>query len=117
MLNIKDVYKYGFFSLIIAIIVILIFQGRSDGDHLYEDELQSRIETLDTDIGALSGENEVLRLEIGVHEDSLRILGMETEDLEYKRKAAIQYYEKRIRVIEHYSVTQLDSFFTARYPN
>ena len=114
-MNLQSVYKYGFFALICVVIVVLTLKGRTQGDKLYLNTLETKIEVLEGDIQALDALNSNLKSDILILTDSVESLEQETLKLEGKRRAAIKYYEKKLTAINSYTVTDLDSFFTERY--
>ena len=111
----QKIFKYGFFAMIVVLILMLVFKGRTSGDKLYEQVLEDKIELLNHDISVLDDKNRLLQVEINVLSDSLGILDQKAKENENKRKAAINYYEKRIKALNDLTVHELDSFFAARY--
>lgn len=103
-------------ALIVVIIAILTLRGEPDGNKLYIDQLEARIEALDHEISILDDKNDILQGTNYVLSDSLNILTNETKELELQKRRAIIYYEKRIKNMLDATVTELDSFFIARYP-
>jgi len=115
MITQQQMFKYGFFALIIVIIVIILFHGQSSGDKKYVDELHSKIESLDKDISALDNQNEFLQGKVTILGDSIGALNKETEAIESQKKEAIKYYRKKLNTISKFTIQELDSSFVGRY--
>lgn len=111
----NDIFKYGFFILIAVVIGILIFQGQSDGDKLYENELKDHIKAQDEIISRLEDENSQISVDLSLKADSIAVLSVDVQKIDNKRKAAIRYYENRIKNIDNLSIPELDSLFKSRY--
>ena len=111
----NNIFKYGFFILVIAIILIVVFKGEGDGNKLYVQELENKIERLNDVNSLLEAKNSQIITDIGLKMDSIAVLESEVAEIENKRIAAIKYYEKRINNIDKFNVIQLDSSFTTRY--
>ena len=112
------IFKYGFFGLIIAIILILMFKGSTGGDKAYIDTLHEQITALEVEKSNLRAQNDNLMAQRIVLNDSLTILDTELSVSEQVNASTIRYYEKKIKDINYDSFTdpQLDSSFIARYP-
>ena len=110
-----NIFKYGFFVLIVVIILIVVFKGRSQGDKLYIDTLHEQIDGLNEKISHLDDENTRIATSLALKMDSISVLRSEVAQIENKRIAAIRYYEKRIRDIDNITVHGLDSLFAERY--
>ena len=111
----NNLFKYGFFALIAVIILILVFQGRSESDDLYIDELHSKVERLNVINFRLEDEISKIVAELEVKMDSIATLKGEVAEIEYKKILLAKYYEKKIRAIDNLNVSQLDSAFSERY--
>ena len=113
----NNFFKYGFFILIAIIIVTFIFKGQNSSDKLYIEELEARVERLNVINSRLDNENLDIEKINKARKDSILALSLEIEEIEIKKNLIIRNYEKRIRDIDNFTNSQLDSFFIARYPS
>jgi predicted nuclease with TOPRIM domain len=110
-----DFYKYGFFALIVVVILVYVFKGQgSDGREIIK-KYEQEVKVLQDEIDVLQDKNDSIRGRMANYNDSLRVLRSETTRIEKRRKAAIRYYEKRIKAIDDLHVHELDSLFASRY--
>ena len=115
MISLDSVFKYGFFLLLAGLVVSLMLRGSTDVDEQYLNTLHEKLEALEAEVTTLEATNSVLKDKIIVLEDSVVILDNRSQELENKRKAAIRYYEKRLRSIDNLTTHELDSIFAERY--
>lgn len=109
------IFKIGFFVLIAVIILMIVFNGRSDSDQLYIDDLHNKVEALNDENSVLEAENTKIATDLALKMDSIATLEGEVAEIEYKKILLTRYYEKKIRNIDKLNVSQLDSVFAARY--
>ena len=108
-------YKIGFFLLIGAIVLIVVFRGQSDSDKLYIEGLESERDALKESNINLQDNIDSVTLELVVIKDSLQIERFVVIESENKRRSAIRYYEKRINSRDNLAVSDIDSVFTKRF--
>lgn len=107
------IFRYGFFILLGAVIIIYIFKGM--GDKSYIRELENKVELLEQESAKIEEENIALELSVSSLKDTLAIVDTRASELEKKRLEAIKYYEKKLSNIDNFTTVELDSFFIARY--
>ena len=112
---IDKVFKYGFFALIVVVILVYVFKGIPGETKAYIERLEEERKELNEKITDLEGDNRKIVTELALKKDSIRILESDLVEIEHKRISAIKYYEKRIRNIDHLTVHGLDSLFATRY--
>ena len=117
MINQQKIFKYGFFALTVAIILILTLRGSSGTDDLYLNTLQDKVEQLEREKLQLSAQISRRNINIEQLENVVASKDREIEDADQRRLRTIRYYETQISNIDDYTATQLDSFFIARYPH
>lgn len=113
----KNLYKYGFFILIAIVIITFFFKGENRSDKLYIEELEDKVERLNEINSRLEDENLSIEEANKARKDSILVLSLEIEEIEIKKNLIIRNYEKRIKNIDNFTNSQLDSFFIARYPS
>ena len=111
----EKIFKYGFFLLAIAVVVMVSFRGPSSGDKLYLEELENKVNVLSKTNLLLEQRNSSISEDLSLKKDSIIVLESEIAEIEYKKILLTRYYEKRIKNIDNLDVSQLDSLFTARY--
>ena len=110
------IFKYGFFALIVAIILIITLRGDSGTDELYLDTLHAKVERLEQEKRQLSSQISRKMQNIDQLENVIASKDKEIVQADQIRLMTIRYYENQISNIDNYSPGQLDSFFIARYP-
>lgn len=112
---IDNIFKYGFFALIVVVILVYVFKGIPGETKAYIKKLEEEKIELNENISRLEDDNRRIVTNIELKMDSIRILESDLAEIENKRIAAIKYYEKRIRNIDNLTVHGLDSLFAERY--
>lgn len=113
----NNLFKYGFFILIAIVIITFIFKGENSSDKMYIEGLEDKVERLNVINSRLEEDNLAIEEINSAREDSISALSLEIEEIETKKNLIIRNYEKRIRDIDNFTNSQLDSFFIARYPS
>ena len=116
-MNQAKLFKYGFFALIVAIILIVTLRGSSGTDDLYLDTLQEQIDRLEGEKRQLASQISRKLQNIEQLENVIASKDKEIEDADQVRLRTIRYYENQISNIDDYTPGQLDSFFVTRYPH
>ena len=111
----NNFFKYGFFSLIAIIIVIFSFKGTTSSDKLYINELELKVKSLNDINSQLEADNSKIITELAFKMDSIAVLKSEVVEIKHKKILLSRYYEKKIKDINRFSVSELDSAFSARY--
>ena len=108
-------FKYAFFIVISAIIIVFIFKGRTSSDKIYLNELESKVTSLNAINTRLEEQNSKIITDLALKMDSISVLEGEVAEIEYKKILLAKYYERKIKDIDRLNVIELDSAFSARY--
>lgn len=107
-----NIFKYGFFILIVLVISVWMFKGRSDKEYI--KELETQEVTLNEKILRLEADNRRIITNLALKTDSILVLRSEYTILDEEKPNA-EYHEERINDYNRFFIVQLDSSFTKRY--
>lgn len=113
----NNFFKYGFFGLIVVVILLFLFRGRNSGDKLYMQELEDQLEQKDMKILRLSSEISRNHQNIARLNDSLTHLNNRVLDLKTQEQRILQNNEKQVETIDFVTLPELDSIIRSIYPD
>lgn len=110
-----NIFKYGFFIMIAVTILVYVFKGQGSDGKEYLEELEKQKAYYETIIKGLEDSIDIRDARIISLSHDLKVERGIAQDAINKRKAAIRYYEKRIKARDNLTTHELDSIFAKRY--
>ena len=104
--------------LSVVVVALIVYIIAFTGNPIIKDEYvteKRQIDSLSTQIAKLQSEHIKLDSTIAVYKDSLSIKDHEIDSTNRKLKEERKYYGNKIKDINKYTPTELDSFFSDRY--
>ena len=107
--------KVGIVTLLILVLLsvgYILYDKKQPSD---DQDYKQQIDSLNSRIDSLEGDQLQLDSLIKVYQDSVSVLDHKIDSTKQKITDIRTYYGNKIKDISRYNPTQLDSFFTNRY--
>lgn len=114
-IDLNTITKYGFFVLLVVIVLILTLDSGADKNKPYVDALEKKIEQLEDTNKRIMNAFDSVSFALVQMSDSAALLREDNARLDNINKSTVRYYEKKIRNRDRLTTHELDSIFANRY--
>lgn len=114
--GLKDTFDSIFKLLVlVAIIYVVWFLLKPNGNTKIDDTYKKNIDSLAKVIDNIEKKQEILYQEIKVLNDDILKTDERISNIKQEKTIVKQIYHEKIKTVDTYNDTELDSFFTKRY--
>lgn len=114
--GLKDTFDSIFKLLVlVAIIYVVWFLLKPNGNTKIDDTYKKDIDSLAKVIDNIEKKQEILYQEIKVLNDDILKTDERISNIKQEKTIVKQIYHEKIKTVDTYNDTELDSFFTKRY--